>query len=242
MESWINSSLVLNALTFKSFSDKHEINMVYFYIISVFCCVCMCCRVLYLWRCWRSRLTDTVQDLLWCWEASLWTDTHTHIQVVIHLAHKFFKWKYSTWHALTLCVWLLHGSLSRSRDRLWDIPSRHCGRTLSVTDSWPYRLCRSVWGLESGCHGNHWDLMPRRRGMKWSPQETTAAAKTWKRKSVACREIKQICAQLDILSTFQDFSRTWWPILLLNTTDQCKPVCTFSSPTRLELHSILHEE
>ncbi|TNN41859.1 hypothetical protein EYF80_047994 [Liparis tanakae] len=84
---------------------------------------------------------------------------------------------------LTLVVWLLQGSLSSSSARLRGIPSRHCGRARSASDSSPYRACCRTWGLEAGCHGNHVALMPRRRGMAWSPQETTAAAKTWNRNS-----------------------------------------------------------
>lgn len=124
-------------------------------------------------------------------------DTHTHTVTIWFGSNKinnivFLKLNYINHksNTLTLCVWLLQGSLSRSRVRLCDIPSRHCGRAWTVNDSSPYRLCCRIWGLEPGCHGNHWALMPRRRGMKWSPQETTAAAKTWNRKSVACRQIK----------------------------------------------------
>lgn len=80
--------------------------------------------------------------------------------------------------SLTFCVWLLQGSLSRSRARLRGIPSRHSGRAWSVSDFGLYRLCVKGGGLEPRCHGNSLALMPRRRGMKWSPQETTAAAKT----------------------------------------------------------------
>lgn len=121
--------------------------------------------------------------------------THTHSHR--HVCSFFLELKALCWtHTLTLCLWLLQGSLPSSWARLSGIPNRHWGRAFPTWDSSPYRLCFRIWGLDSGCHGNHVALTPRRRGTTWSPQETTAAAKTWNRKSVACRWAQEVWCQI----------------------------------------------
>lgn len=124
-----------------------------------------------------SEAQEPLDDLRHSGDRQTVSQTHTQRQSVSHTD--------SQSHSQTLWLWLLQGWLVSSRGRQSGRASRHSVRLSSVLLGSPLSLGCTLKPLLLCCHGNQWALTPRRRAVWWSAQETTAAAKTRSRKSVA---------------------------------------------------------